>query len=197
MQESLPSELKILVIGDPAAGKTTLAKSLKKGLGIPAFHSDTYRFKNAVTLFPYSEFKDKINSIIVENESYIIEGADFGDDSEFINTILSSADIILHFDIPTYLSINRWFKRIDKTESIEHLGFISDDTYDGGVKQVRFMLEWYHWYLDRKEQMQQKLENFKDKVVTLRNYEDSDKIAAFLTNKKFSKNENGVKFSFT
>ena len=188
--------LKILITGDPASGKTTTAKALEKGLGIPAFHTDTFRFKDAVTLAPYEEFKNKVKGVITKNESYIIEGADFGDEAEFLDMILSDADIILIFDIPPSESINKWFKRIDKTEPQEHLGFNNDPNYDGGVKQVRFMLEWYHWYLDRKEQMQQRLKHFMNKVITVQHHTAADKVIAYLTAGKFKKSKNGINFLF-
>jgi len=96
---------RIVIVGSPGAGKTTLALRLSKILNIPVFHLDHY--------FWLPDWKEKPRHVRVgilkeliqlqREERWIIEGT-YLDSSE---PRLNAADTIIFLDIPPWLCLQR------------------------------------------------------------------------------------------
>lgn len=64
---------KIVILGSPGAGKSTLARKLRELTGIPVFHLDLLWHKPDRTTTTQEEFLQKIKEIL-EKEQWIIDG---------------------------------------------------------------------------------------------------------------------------
>ena len=63
----------IAIDGFQASGKTTLARTLSKQLGIPAVSADDYLVKNQGAFFKYLKFEE-LSAALRAHERYIFEG---------------------------------------------------------------------------------------------------------------------------
>lgn len=181
--------MKIFITGDSGAGKSTAAKTLHDNLNIPVFHTDAMTYKDIATRYPYNEFKEKIHSIISSNESYIIDGASFGEDPELFITLVHDADIVLFFDVPAKLAINGFIKRNqDFEKGIKPIGLNSDNPLFATAEFYKIWLEWYAKFMDVKEERLKILAGLpRKKTLIVRNYSDVDTAVIKITNGSFKK----------
>ncbi len=99
---------KIMIIGCPASGKSTLGKIISKQLGIPIFHLDKY-FWMLPKGVKQDDFISHQKQLINNNPSWIIDG-DFTKSQSF-DLRLAHADTIIMYDLPKYLIYFRFIKR--------------------------------------------------------------------------------------
>ncbi len=87
---------KIVTIGSPGAGKSTLAQALGRVLNIEVFHLDRYFWQPGWKEYP-RETRIKIEQQLVEDKDrWIIEGAYFSSS----DSRLQAADTIIFLDMP-------------------------------------------------------------------------------------------------
>jgi hypothetical protein len=97
---------KIVVIGSPGAGKSTLARKLGDTLDIDVFHLDRY-FWEPGWMEKSLEARIKIQQQLVQGERWIIEGTYLGSSDGRLN----AADTIIFLDMPISLCLWRVIKR--------------------------------------------------------------------------------------
>jgi len=176
------SNIKIFITGDPGAGKSTFARAIQEKINIPVYHTDLYMLKDAGSYNSYDFFKNSISNILESSDCFIIDGCSFGDDFELFKKIASESDIILNFDSYPQIAVNSFFKRMeDFKKGGVHIGMNIGDDYCS-PRQFKFFLEYYAKFLGEKEQRKDFLEEIQHKVVTLRNFEDVDRL--LITSKK-------------
>jgi len=92
---------KIAIIGNPGAGKSTLARQLSVLSGIPVFHLDAIFWKPGWQSISREELIRKTTQILEEQNSWIIDG-NYG---ATMNVRLQQADtiIFLHYKTTTCL----------------------------------------------------------------------------------------------
>ncbi|HFS0184471.1 hypothetical protein ACU611_08455 [Klebsiella aerogenes] len=103
------SGTKILVIGRPCSGKTTLAEKLSSELGIPAYDMDDLNWKDGWQRVDIKEINNQLGFILAK-KSWIISG-------DYLNTLpvrLAHATDLIILDIRWYRAAFRYFKRIFK-----------------------------------------------------------------------------------
>lgn len=93
---------RIVIIGSPGAGKTTLAIQLGKILEIPVFHLDRFFWQPCWIGEPGDVRKEKLEKLI-QQEQWIIEGT-YLRSSE---PRLRAADTIIFLDMSTWLCLRR------------------------------------------------------------------------------------------
>ena len=63
---------KIMIIGSPGSGKSTLSRKLKEILGIPVLHLDYIYHIDNNNQISREELKSTIKEFVTNNESFII-----------------------------------------------------------------------------------------------------------------------------
>ena len=159
---------KILIVGDAARGKSTLASKISKKLGIPHYSTDDFYYE--VKFSKLRDRKESIESIekIFQNEKWIVEGTT----RHLILSGLDSADIIINLrykNIPTQwlVLIKRYFNR--KGEVVENIG--------GLLQLMKHVLYKKHHLAHRKGKFTptEIIEPHKHKVITLSSFKEIDK----------------------
>jgi adenylate kinase family enzyme len=158
---------RILIVGDAARGKSTLASNISKKLGIPHYSTDDFYYE-----VKFSKLRDRQESIdtiskIFQNERWIVEGTT----RHLILPGLDSADLIVHLrykNIPTQwlVLIKRYFNR--RGEVIENIG--------GLLKLMKHVLYKKHHLRHRKGKLTptEIIEPHKHKVITLSSFKEID-----------------------
>ncbi len=97
---------KIVIIGSPGAGKTTLAKDLGSLLKIKVFHLDRLFWKRGWKRKTRDTRIDILQNLVLEKQ-WIIEGTYLNSSKRH----LKAADTIIFLDIPRLLCLQRLIKR--------------------------------------------------------------------------------------
>lgn len=100
---------RIIVIGSPGAGKSTLSRALAKACGLPLFHLDMIWHKPDGTNITRKEFDAALSEILL-GERWIIDG----NYSRTLTVRLDACDTVILLDYPTDVCIAGAMSRIGK-----------------------------------------------------------------------------------
>ncbi len=148
---------RILIIGCPGAGKTTLAFKLQEKLDVEIIHLDQAYWKANWTETPKEEWQKKVEQLI-EKDQWIMDGNYGGT----MDIRMERADTILFLDFSTLTCLYRVIKR-----TIQFKGQTRKDM--GPDCPERFDFNFFHYvlmfrFLSRKSILQ-RLEKFKEKEI--------------------------------
>lgn len=139
---------KILVLGNGASGKSTLAKYLSEKLSIPLLHLDTIYWENGWQHADHKVFLEKVSKLMKKN-SWIIEGTPMLG----IENRMNEADTIFYLDVNRWACLWRALKRYVKNLFVKN-------NYNDGCPANTFSLKTFKWiYLFEK--------NNKNKILNL------------------------------
>lgn len=97
---------KILILGGPGSGKTTLANQLSEILGLPIINLDNINYKKGWIQRDKKE-RDRIIRKKMNNDEWIIEGIY----KTTLQERAEKADLIIFLEYPTYYLLFRVIKR--------------------------------------------------------------------------------------
>lgn len=97
---------KIAIIGSGGSGKTTLALTLGKELGLPVYHLDKLYWKPGWTKTPNNQWAS-IQKELCEKESWIIDG----NYKSTLDIRLTACDTVIFLDVNRFICIYRAIKR--------------------------------------------------------------------------------------
>lgn len=97
---------KILILGCPGSGKTTLSLELARSTGLPCYHLDDLFWKKGWVPVEKSIFIEKIKEI-VDKDQWILEG----NYSEYLDIRLPKADTVIFLEESTITCLWRVLKR--------------------------------------------------------------------------------------
>lgn len=93
MKQDFKNYKKIYIIGATGSGKTTLARRLSKELGYPHFETDVIKWNHKTkTKRPKEERLARLNKILSENDTWVIDGAHW---QEWTDIIWRDCDIAI------------------------------------------------------------------------------------------------------
>lgn len=104
---------KIIIIGSPGSGKTTLAKAIGQKLSLPITHLDKLWWKDNWQHISREEFDEKLSHIL-QQKRYIIDG----DYSRTLPMRLASCDTVIYLDFSRWVCIKSALLRIIKNHGI-------------------------------------------------------------------------------
>ncbi len=132
---------KILVIGSPGSGKSTLSFRLSERLNIPIVHLDKLFWKEGWVERSKEEF-DRLLMAELEKESWIIDG-NYG---RTIDLRLKYVDTVIFFDYNRFVCLWRIVKRV-----VTNLGKVRADMAKGCPERFDWEFLKYVWEFPDKQ----------------------------------------------
>ncbi len=117
---------RILVIGHPGAGKSTLASNLGMKTGLPVIHLDKEFWRRGWVQIPKNEWRQR-TEILVNRDEWIIDGSY----DRTLDIRLLRADTVIFLDFSRYLCLWRVSKRI-----VTNFGEVRPDMADGCPERI-------------------------------------------------------------
>lgn len=166
---------KIIVIGCPGSGKSTLTFKLKEILNYPVLHLDKIYHIDNEHHISREELVDAVNKFASNNKTWIIDG-------NYISTIeqrIKLCDTVILFDINTETCINNAIKRaqFDKKSDMAE-GFDYSKTSE---KFIEFIKNFKEQSLPKIMELHSKYKNEKNFII-FKNYKQVDKFVKELEN---------------
>ena len=159
---------KVLIIGCPGSGKTTLAKALSEKTGLPLIHLDKIQWTGDWECIRGEDF-DRILIEKMQAPEWIIDG----NYNRTIPMRLKECDTVIYLDYPTRVSFCGALKRV-----ISNYGKVRDDM--GGNCRERFdpTFLWFIMTFNMKNRRRyhKLLDSAEDKnIIILRSRKEADK----------------------
>jgi adenylate kinase family enzyme len=119
---------RVLVIGPPGAGKSTLATEIARRTGLPLIHLDRHHWSAGWVEADKAEWEPKVAALIA-GESWVIDGNYSGS----LAARLARADTVIWLDFPVWLCLARVFRR-----AFQYRGKTRPDMAEGCPEQINW-----------------------------------------------------------
>lgn len=156
---------RVMVIGCPGSGKSTLSRVLHKKTGLPLYHLDMMNWNSNGTTVGKSVFRERLYEII-QKEKWIIDG-NYG---STIEIRLQACDTVIFLDYPLEICLDGVKARIGKERAdmpwVESINEVDED-----------FIEFINNYNNKNRPvLMQLLKKYSDKTILIfRNREEADK----------------------
>ena len=154
------SARRVVVMGPPGAGKSTLARLIGARLGLPVFHLDQFFFAPGWAEVPRDTFVAEVERLAAMPE-WVIDG----NFTFAIEPRLRAADTVIYLDMPSWLCVTRVLWRIWRG-----YGRTRFDMRDGCPEHLDLSFVWFTWTYNRVSRMRKLeiVERFAGRRVVLR-----------------------------
>ncbi len=150
---------KIVIIGSPGAGKSTLAQKLGRELNIEVFHLDRYFWRPGWKEYSRQERIKIEQQHILTNPQWIVEGSYFGSS----DNRLHAADTIIFLDTPCLQCLYRVITRHIKWHGCTRSDLPDECTDRLDVLRVAkilyFPYKYRKWILTKGKELEQQAKN--------------------------------------
>lgn len=166
---------KIMIIGSPGSGKSTLSKELEGILHYPVFHFDWVYHIDNDTQISKSELVRQLVAFMKQYDRFILDG-------NYTSTIpvrLPYCDTVILFDLPVNVCIENAIKRTknDVSRSDMAPGFDQTKMDDDFLDFIS------NFKKDKLPLIKSYLSSFDGKIITLRSYKDKEDLLLSLKNR--------------
>lgn len=150
---------KIIIIGCPGAGKSTLAKALGEKTGLPVVHLDKLFWRSGWVHVSREEF-DALLTEAMQKDAWIIDG----NYSRTLPMRLDACDTVIYLDFPTIICLWGVVKRV-----ISAYGNTRDDMGEGCPERFdpEFMQYVRKFNKENRDKMHHMLSHSKDKQIII------------------------------
>ncbi|HEY0413425.1 MAG TPA: topology modulation protein [Allosphingosinicella sp.] len=151
---------RILVIGSPGAGKSTLSAELARRTGLPLIHLDRHHWQAGWVEPDKAHWEARVAALI-GGPRWVMDGNYGGT----LSLRLTRADTVIDLDFPLWLCLARIVRRW-----LRHRGRVRGDMADGCPEQLPFEFLAYTATFPRRgrRRIEAKLRGFPGQVVRLR-----------------------------
>ncbi len=132
---------RVLVIGIPGAGKSTLSRKLAQRTGLPLIHLDKEFWQPGWKVTPREQWRPKV-AALVAREAWVMDG----NYNSSLDLRLPRADTVVWFDYPRRVALPRVLWRVAKT-----YGRVREDLAPGCPEKIDWEFLRYVWEFPRKE----------------------------------------------
>ncbi len=159
---------KIIVIGCPGSGKSTLSRALHQKTGLPLYHLDMMFWNPDKTTVEKSIFRERLSAVL-EKDEWIIDG----NYSSTMELRLAACDTVIFLDYPLDVCLGGVRKRRGKPRSDMPWVETEDD-----AEFIEFIKSYNE---QQKPRVLSLLEKYRSKnVITLTSREEADEFLARL-----------------
>jgi adenylate kinase family enzyme len=130
---------RIVVMGPPGSGKSTMARHLGARFGVPVFHLDQAWHRPGWVEVPLDEFRTEVERIAAL-PTWVIDG----NYTATIECRFRVADMVVYLDMPTWLSMLRVIRRI-----VTSYGTVRPDSAPGCPERLDLVFLYYIWTWNR------------------------------------------------
>jgi adenylate kinase family enzyme len=151
---------RILVIGSPGAGKSTLATELARRTGLPLIHLDREQWRSGWVETPKGEWQRKVVELAA-GDRWIIDGNYGGT----LAPRLARADTVIDLEFPAWRCVWRILKRFAQSR-----GTVRPDMAEGCPEQwnLEFLVYTATFPLKGRKRTRAKLARFDGRLIRLR-----------------------------
>lgn len=163
---------RLLIIGSPGAGKSTLAAEAARRTGLPLIHLDQLHWKPGWVESGQEEFDSKVREAIA-GPRWIIEG-NYG---RTLPLRLTRADTVVDLDLPRWQCVLGIVRRV-----IAHRGRTRSDMTPGCPERLtwEFLLYTIRFPQDGRSRIERTLRDFAGRRITLRSRREMRRFLADL-----------------
>ena len=164
---------RVLIIGSPGAGKSTLARELGRRTGLPVHHLDRLHWRSGWVEPDKAEWAAEVARLIAEPR-WIIDG-NYGGTLELR---LTRADTVVDLDLPAWLCVARILRRLAGS-----WGKVRPDMADGCPERPNWEFLAYTAAFPRRvrPRTERKLHGFAGRTIRLRNPAEVERFLSDVT----------------
>ena len=158
---------KIIVIGCPGSGKSTLSEKLSSCINIPIYHLDNIYWLEDKSVISKEEFLEKLEQIM-KNETWIIDG----NYSATIELRLQNCDTVIFLDYDTQICLNGIEERKGKKRT--DIPWVETEPNTEFIELIKTFGS------TKRPQIMELLKKYKDKQIYI--FKNREQAAQFLDN---------------
>jgi len=162
---------RVLVIGSPGAGKSTLAAGIASRTGLPLIHLDAHYWRPGWIETGKEEWAERVN-LLASGDDWVMDGNHGGT----LALRLARADTVLWLDFPVWLCLVRIVGR-----ALRYRGRVRPDMAEGCPERLSLEFFFYtaRFPWDGRRRIVEKLPAFTETLVRLRGPREAE---AYLAN---------------
>lgn len=168
---------RILIIGCPGSGKSTLSKQLSKRLNLPILHLDRVFHIDNHHHISKDELTRKIQEFIDKNKRFIIDGN--YSNSGTLDLRMEHADTIIFFDIPTNICLKNIMNRMIEQKPRDDIA----PGFDNSIYNQDFIDYVKTFKQDKQPYIEECIKKFDGEIMRIKSYKDTEKLIKQLNKK--------------